>query len=443
LAGSARAQEEAETPAPPRMSVRLAADTYLRLFERSPLPGPNGAVVSDTFAAPLYQYATLQVANVALPWEPASLDMELSAWGDVHLGEGEDLARVDGDITVASILHRYGWTYAKLGRQLQAGGAARVSRLDGLSLGLTTPFGLGAVAYGGWTVLPRWNERPGYHLLGSAADAVLRNPDAIAEPRRDGTWMAGGRASYSYQSYVNVGASFHEQRENGELGRRNLGADLRVAPHDMVALTGKVVLDADAWGVTDARGAVDLYPIRDMSLAAEYAHATPSLFLSRQSVLSVFSLDAFHEAGASIGYRPIEMWRIGASGYADVFEGGDLGARLGANSSIELAEWVPILLRAEYGWVAEPSNGYHSARVSVVYKPVDPVALTAESYLYFYQTAINGVPLSAVGVLSGEWTFAEGFAALASGSAAKTPYASLDLQALARLRINLDWEQQP
>jgi hypothetical protein len=32
---------------------------------------------------------------------------------------------------------------------------------------------------------------------------------------------------------------------------------------------------------------------------------------------------------------------------------------------------------------------------------------------------------------------------LGSGSVARTPYATLDLQALARLRINFDWEAQP
>jgi hypothetical protein len=442
-AGGARAGEEGPAPIPPApTSVRVSADTYLRLFERSPMPGPNGAVVSDTFAAPLYQYASLQVENVDLPWEPASLDAELSAWGDVNLAPEEGIQRADGDITVASIRHRYGWAFAQLGRQIQAGGAARMSRLDGVSLGFNAPFGLAATAYGGWTVLPRWNERPGYHLLGSAADTVLRYPDAIPEPRRDGTWMAGGRLSYSYLPYVNVGASFHEQRENGALARRNIGLDVRAVPDPMVAITLKSLIDGDEWSFTDARLAVDVYPVKDLSLAAELTHIEPSLFLSRESVLSVFSLDMFHELGGSASYRAFGIWRIGASGYADFFMGSELGARLNLNSSVDLAQWLPVLLRGEYGWVAEPDNGYHSARLSVVYKPIEPVALTAESYLYFYNSAINGAPLSAVGALSAEWTIAQGWAVMGSGSVARTPYATLDVQALARLRINFDWEPE-
>ena len=439
-AGRASAQEGGEQRAPDHMVVRLDADTYLRLFERAALPGPNGALVAQTVAAPLYEYATLRVENIDMPWQDASVDVDFSAWGDLNLGENSDLQRLDGDVTAASVVQRFGWAYAKLGRQVQAGGAARVSRLDGLTLGVTTPWGLGATAYGGWTVLPRWDERPGYYLLGSAADTIMRNPDAIPAPTRSGNWMAGGRLFYSYESYVQAGASFHEQRDNGDLDRRNLGFDVHVVPHKMVAVTGKAILDADVWNLTDARAAVDVYPLDELSLAAEYSHATPSLLLSRTSVLSVFSLDAFDEAGASATVRPLSSWKIGASGYADVFSGSDVGARLDAFSSLDLKKWVPLLLRAEYGWVAEPTNGYHSARISAVFRPIDPLAFTAETYLYFYKAPINNVPLSTVGVLSGEWTVDKGWAVLASGSLARTPYSKIDAQALARLRISQDWE---
>jgi hypothetical protein len=106
-----------------------------------------------------------------------------------------------------------------------------------------------------------------------------------------------------------------------------------------------------------------------------------------------------------------------------------------------------LVLRASYARVSEPDNGYHSTRVSVGVRPLDPLALAAESYLYFYDSpvrhAYGAVPLdttvSWLGALSGEWTFTEWGAALLGGSIASTPYAKLDAQAITRLRLDFSW----
>ena len=214
---SALAAEPGDGEDGDRMGISIGSETYLRLFRRAPLPGPGGAVVATTFSAPLYEYASLRVADIDVPWQQDSIDVELAAWGNVAMGESGDSRRVDGDITAASVRHRFGPAHVRLGRQFFAGGAARLSRFDGAAVGVRLPFGMGADGYGGFTVLPRWNDRPGYHLLGSAADSLIRTPAASApdaefapEPRRADHWLAGGRLYYSNPSLGQLGASFHE-----------------------------------------------------------------------------------------------------------------------------------------------------------------------------------------------------------------------------------------
>ncbi|MBI4704299.1 MAG: hypothetical protein HY744_24605 [Deltaproteobacteria bacterium] len=440
LAAAAAAAEPAEAPAD-RWSVRVLSQTYLRLFERALLPGPGGALVSTELSAPLCEHASLQVADIDLPWEQDSLDVELSVWGDVDPAEAGAGQRVDGDVAVASVRHRLGPAFFRLGRQVQAGGAARLARFDGLAAGARLSWGLGAQAYAGLVVLPRWSERPGYHLLGSAADSLLRSPDALPEPERAGSWLAGGQVRYDHRWLGSLGASFHEERASGELGRRNLGFDLRLTPHESTAVSAGTVVDADAWGLADARALVELRPWDELDLAAEYLRATPALLLSRQSVLSTFSVDAFHELGGLASWRPVRELELGGAGYAQVFATSALGARLVGRARLEPERWLPLVARGEYGFVTEPENGYHALRVALAYRIALPVTATAESYLYFYERPIRDVSRSWVGAANVEWAMARGWSVLGGGSVARTPYAAIDAQAIARLRLELDWSK--
>jgi hypothetical protein len=274
---------------------------------------------------------------------------------------------------------------------------------------------------------------------------MLRSPDALEDPSREDYWLAGGRIYYEHPWLGELGASFHEQREAAELGRRSLGFDLRVTPHEMIAVTGETVLDGDAWTVAEARAAVDVYPLEELSIATEYQHTVPALFLSRQSVLSVFSTDAFHEVGGSASYRPVRLLELGAGGYADVFSDGSAGMRLLAQARLWPLPSDRLVLAVGYRRVSEIENGYHAARLAAGYRVVQPVRLTAESYWYVYDepvrhrlsVAVADTTLSWVAAGNAEWAFHEWLSALLGGSVGSTPYAAFDAQALARLRLNM------
>jgi hypothetical protein len=422
---------------------RVSADSYARFFQRAPVPGPGGSVLQTQTAAPFYQHALLQVDDIDVPWAADSVDVELAAWGNVEMANaGTGGRRMDGDITVARVRHRYGPGYLSAGRQVYAGGAARFVRFDGLRAGAEAPFGLGLDAYGGFTVLPRWDARPGYYSLGSASDTLLKDPNALQDPSRTEHWVAGARAHYRYESLAELGVSFHEQQQDGAVGRRNLGGDLRVAPIDEVTLRAHTIMDVDATRLAEARVMVDMMPLKKVDVGIGYFHAVPALFLSRQSVLSVFSTSAYDEVGGDLAYRPWRFLTVGVEGWGQRFLEGDFGARAGANVRLrpDLPEKPTLVIG--YRRVVEFDNGYTSLRAAVAVSPMATLLLTTESFTYLYDEPIRGVTNSFVGVQSARYAFLKWLALTLSGSVARTPYAEHDVQGLARLEIDVEGGQR-
>jgi hypothetical protein len=433
-----------------RISYRVNVDAVAQLFRRSTFPTAGGALVEGDVAAPLYHFAMFRVDDIDAPWAEDSIDAELSAWGNLvfaddgspfgDAGRLEGVGRLDGDIQIAKVRQRFDFGHVALGRQVRAGGAARFVRYDGATAGLRAPFGLGVDAYGGFTVLPRWAARPGYHLLGSAADTLLRHDleTVYPNPDRNEHWMVGGRAYYAYENLVSAGLSFHEQRAQGGLFRRNAAVDTKVRPLDELSVTGQVVLDVDATNVADARAAVDVFPMKGLNLAAVYLHVTPALMLSRQSVLSVFSTDKFNEWGLEGGYRPLRWLSLGASGYIERFETGDVGGRGGGSLRFFHEGNTRVVTGLSYRRVVETENGYHSLRAMVKVEPPIPVELMVDGYGYFYDEVIQGASGSEVVVVSAGVRPTDVVKLVLGGSIASTPFAALDAQALARVAV--DWE---
>src|SRR5207247_672650 len=103
-------------------------------------------------------------------------------------------------------------TYAELFRRaLLPGPDGAGVAPDAVGAGLGA--GIAVEGDGGFTVLPRWNRKPGYHELGAATDTLLRAPDALPEPSRSGNVLGGARIGWS-SAPANVALSFHEQHED-------------------------------------------------------------------------------------------------------------------------------------------------------------------------------------------------------------------------------------
>ncbi len=440
VAGSASAADGVEDK--DHYDFVVHGETYAELFQRSLLPGPNGSLVSTDTVVPVQQYFTLSVHDIDTSWRKDSIDAELSAWGQSFFGERETERRFDGDVQSANIRYTHGPVSLRLGRQHVAGGAARYVRFDGVTLnGELESIGLDAVLYAGYTVLPRWNQRPGYHHLGAAADSLLRDPDALPEPERSGYRLAGGRLGWS-STRANAGVSFHEQHEPGGLSRRTLGADGRVDVFEETAVGGAALMELDAERLQDARVWVDTTPVRPLDLSVEYLHTEPSLFLSRQSVLSVFTTDTFDEAGGTAVLTPVERFSLEGSGFVELYSDGEQGARGEIAARVQPGSGKKTLVRVGYGRVVAVDNGYHSLRASISRRFLPPLTGTVEAYAYLYDEPILGHTTSTIYAGTLGYQATDALNLLWGASVAQSPYARLDAQTLVRASYDFDFSHR-
>ena len=416
------------------VAVEAHNSTYLPLFQRALLPGPSGSIVSPQTNLPIYDYVMIRVMDADVPWAKNSVDMELSLWGSGSLVDTNGQSRTyDGDVNVASVTQRLGLSYVKVGRQYVTQGAARFAHFDGFSAGTRSKLGFDLSGYAGWTVLPRWDQRPNYQHIGSVSDTLVTSADQLPRSERGGNWMMGARAGYSANRIGEVGLSVHEQREDGALGRSDAALDAHFFPVEAFDASGRALVDLDSKGLADAFLGVGLHPGRDWDIATEYRHMIPTLLMSRQSVLSVFAVDRFDEAGGELRYHISPRVLLFGGAYVEWLQADGVGYRSSGGTKLYPDLAHRLMVQMTYTRVREPQNGYHGTRVSAVYRLTSPLTLSAEQYTYFYDVAIRGMRTSSVQVATSSWRFFKQWEMMLGGSLFHSPYAAMDAQAMLRL----------
>jgi hypothetical protein len=374
-----------------------------------------------------------RVVDADMPWAKNSADMELSLWGSGTLIGSGGQRTYDGDVSVAAVTQRYRLSYVKLGRQYITEGAARFAHMDGVSAGVRSKLGFDLSAYGGWTVLPRWDARPTYQHLGSPSDSLITSIDQLPRSDRSGNWMMGARVGYTANRLGGIGLSVHEQREDHALGRRDAALDLHFFPTSAIDASGRALMDLDSRTLADAFLGVSFHPGRDWDIATEYRRVIPTLLMSRQSVLSVFAVDRFDEAGGELRYHVTPRILLFGGSFVEWLQGEGVGSRTRGGAKIYPDDEHRLLIQFAYTRVVEPENGYHGTRISAAYRLLNPVTLTAEQYTYLYDVAIRGMRTSSVQVATTSWRFLRQWEVMLGGSLFHSPYAALDAQAMLRL----------
>ncbi len=418
--------------------VSARSETTVRIFQRALLPGPNGSLVQADTLVPVLEYWSLGARGVPTPWSAQAAQVEVSGFLDATFGQREHEPPLTGDVTSAWIRQPWGPLTVTLGRQATFGGASRYARFDGatLRLGQTPAPGLWGVTeiYGGYTVLPRWDQRIGYYHLGSAADSLVREPEALPPAERAGNRLYGARGRLHWSRLASAGVSFHEQRRVHDLERRNFGVDATVTPSKELALNADVVFEADSAEVMDAGVWLDVQPQDWWYATASYSHVRPDLYLSRQSVLSVFDTGGFDETGVDLMFFPLSSISASARGFVQWLSDSSLGARgeLQLRTDVDRARRTRLGLT--YGRVVVPDGGYHLARTSMRQRLLSSLLAVGEAYFYWYDRAISDRRTSSVFAANVAWSWSQQLQILGGASVAQTPYAARDVQALLRLR---------
>jgi hypothetical protein len=431
-AGSAPAA--AEAPAD-RYALSVKSETYLQLFRRALLPGPNGAIVATETGLPLSEYVFADARNIDSPWHEDSIDFEVAAWGRLWPTTSSFEPAFDGDVQTANVRYHAGPAWVRLGRQQVAGGAARFARFDGVTVGATQALGFFAEGYGGFSVLPRWNAQPGYHHLGALEGELTSEPSETLE--RSSHWLAGARVGYAVP-LVHGSLSFHQQNATGGVDQQNLGLDVGARPLDELSLGASALLELDSRRFADVRLFADATPLPKLDIGASFVRAEPALLLSRQSVLSVFTTDGYEELGGNAVFRVLDFLRLEANGYLQVYDGNGPGARGELAARLGVGRAFPTMVRVAYARVIAPENGYQSLRVSLSRKLSRRIGSTLEGYGYFYDERVLGYLTSSfyAGTLS--YRVLDPLELLWGGSLAHSPYAALDAQTM--LRASYDFE---
>ena len=422
-----------------RFSVSAQSETYVQLYRRALVPGQNGQYVPTEQAVPVHQYLFANARDVDAPWQKDSIGLEFAAWGRLWPTDSSIERRFDGDVQTASIRLEAGPAWARLGRQQIAGGAARYARFDGVMVGARYR-SFFIEGYGGFTVLPRWNDQPGYHHLGSAEDTLLvyRPPT----PVRGNYWLTGARLGYQ-STHVSGSLSFHEQQMTGGVDRRNLGLDVGAQPLNQASLGASALLELDSLRFASARLWLNATPHPRLDLGAEILHMEPALLLSRQSVLSVFSTDGFEEVGGTLTAKVLSWLRLDTNGYVEAYRGTGPGARSEAAARIAFGSEYPTLVRIGYTRVIAPKNGYQAMRVSLSRKLSRCLSSTLEAYGYFYDAPVAGYTTSSMYAGTASYQVTDPLEIMWTASVAQSPYAALDAQTMLRATYRFDAAAKP
>ena len=422
-----------------KYSLRISSRTYVRMFKRRYLVGFLDAGPEDETLVPIYEYASLRADRLDAPWGEDSIDVRLSAWGLADTVDVSQERRLTGDLMDANVTSRFGPVSVTLGRQLASGGPALVTRFDGVSAGVFHDAGLGIEGYGGLSVRPRFRSRREYVLLGSATESLLRQPDALPDTSATDGWMAGGRVSYRSTDTFDVGAAFHERHERGQLDRRWASADARVIASKDIVVGGLGTVDADGGHIVEARGFADLVPLEALTTTLDVLHTSPALFLSRGSVLSVFSLDTVTEAGGELTLRATPDFTLGASGHHQWFSDSGTGYRVSGRARARFGGGDRVVTQLRYSRVGEDDLGYHAVRGSVSLRVARPWTATTAVQQYFYDQAIRGVESSTYGSATLEYGWNDQpWRIMVGGFITRSPYALVEAEGLARLSFDLD-----
>ncbi len=382
--------------------------------------------------APLYEILSVSARDVRNPVAD-NLQLVFSGWGAGSIGNnlvwydttppqhhvfGDlDLAFVQGDLFKRTVQLR-------AGRQLVVGGVTGALQLDGANALVRLPYGLGVSAYVGSPVSQRFDAR---------------GSEATFNPQR-GNFAVGGRAYWTLPPWGEVGVSAVDIKDRGDPGRQQIGADLRVNPWRPLTLLASTNYDLyeSRWAETNLVGQVQLLP--KLLVSADYRHVDPDLFLARDSILAVFSVDRRNEVGGGLQYGPWRAVTLFAD-YHYLKEQDGHGHRASARTT-----WRPstsTTLGAEIGFhslYSNPSgsylnNGYLMAR-AFGSKRICRFTGTLDLQEYAFQQEVNGHQNSFIATATLGYAIGWGWAALASAGGGETPYYKSRFDFMAKLAYN-------
>ncbi|MCB9641827.1 MAG: hypothetical protein H6728_02010 [Myxococcales bacterium] len=355
-----------------------------------------------------------------LPQLP-TLSFHLFGWGQVSF---LDELQATGDLNTAYISYRdpKQKIWLSVGRQYLYQDQ-KVLHFDGARFEARLPYGFGVRVFGGFAVRPQFAPSADYFLTGV-------------------------RLSHRVGHISEVGVTFLETLEEGRPAHEILGLDALVVPFSWLELSGSASADLHLLTLRQAGGRVDLVPWKWLRLSLGYEYATPSAFISKNSIFSVFSTQAYHEAYAqawvylfgrrlAIGADLRFLHLPDATIPSDETEARDIKFPSGEQDRIHI-RWM--YLQEPTGWLGltlerarETDDGHLGVRL-FWQQQFWVFWLALDLQYYHYSQFLGGMPHGIFAALSGKWQFAPGWELVGSATFTSNPFVVQSWMGLLKLR---------
>jgi hypothetical protein len=261
----------------------------------------------------------------------------------------------------------------KVGRQFLFSGASLGAQIDGLSVKYQLPANFAIEGFGGILVSPLFKQDLEDFLLGT-------------------------RLSYRILAKTHLGLSFFQVQKQGKISRENFELDLLITPIPTFLLKGNVTYDTIQVMLKDLSLEAELRPHRDLTFSIDYSKTSPSLFLDKTSIFSVFARDTRDEIGFNtIFYYLRRLFWIRAgyhhTFYYHIIREKEEELEYGGRIEVEVKARHPGKIKREaslkYERLWEPFNGYNLLRGYILLYFIPQIFSSLDLYLYRYDEPLN------------------------------------------------------
>lgn len=352
------------------VDLGVDATTLIRLEERS-VPGFNKEQVY-----PATQFLGIDLDKLG----DGNLSFHLYGWGRLDLADkSTDEGSTDADLSYAYLAYRFPRADAqlKLGRFFVYEGVA-AEQVDGISARTDLTHGFSASLFGGAPV-----------KLDLTGD-------------NKGDYVVGGRLAYRLAGILELGASALREGgittgESTDLKdyRQLVGGDIWLAPFKMMEIRGHSNYNTATSGFAEHSYLVEFYPVRPLTIAAEYNDYRLKDYFATTNLRSLFNPDrdeTLRSYGGSVTYviaKPVEV----TADYKRInYHRADRGNtnRYGGEVRLTLADRK---VRAGVSYhradSALSANSYHEARGYVMYR-TDKYSASLDAIGHFYDEKVLG-----------------------------------------------------
>src|SRR5262249_3003620 len=170
---------------------------------------------------------------------------------------------------------------------------------------------------------------------------------------------------------------FVEVLDDGRADRQELGADARLFLGDKVTLNGLAAFSVLESRLSEASLRALWQARRNLEITLEANRVAPDLFVSRNSIFSVFAEDNRDEVGATLYFRPLPRLRLYGDGFV-VNDDSGTGGRAGLRATLALDGENATQVGVEGRVLAVPGSRYVQGRLFGVHRFGSQVAATLD-----------------------------------------------------------------